>query len=33
MSVPCTVINDSRVVFGKKSLPELANIIKEEQKA
>ncbi len=33
MSVPCTVINDSRVVFGKKSLPELADIIKEEQKA
>lgn len=29
MSVPCMIINDDRVVFGKKNLEEVAEIIKE----
>ncbi|MDO4569801.1 MAG: FAD-dependent oxidoreductase [Planctomycetia bacterium] len=30
MSVPCTIINDSKVVFGKKNLQEVLNIIAQD---
>lgn len=31
MSVPCMVVNDSQVYFGKKSLEEVAGILEEAQ--